>query len=151
MNARVKHSWTPRRSLRSLLGGLALAVALLGGVGIPMGYALVEYVERTRLLSFKAELNANRLAKYIYSHEQLWQYQRERLGEIIELPRDAHPFFIACQFHPEYKSKPLAVHPLFDSFVRAAWDNRIRSENLEHDVTAERAIDLPEKAEVAAE
>jgi diguanylate cyclase (GGDEF)-like protein len=87
VNARVKHSWTPRRSLRSLLGGLALAVALLGGVGIPVGYALVEYVERTRLLSFKAELNANRLAKYIYSHEQLWQYQRERLGEIIELPR----------------------------------------------------------------
>ena len=34
--------------------------------------------------------------------------------EIVELPRDTHPHFIACQFHPEYMSKPIDVHPLFD-------------------------------------
>ncbi len=45
--------------------------------------------------------------------------------EIIELPREQHPYFVACQFHPEYKSKPLDVHPLFDSFVKAAWQNRV--------------------------
>ncbi|MBV9240492.1 MAG: CTP synthase, partial [Acidobacteria bacterium] len=71
--------------------------------------------------------------------------------EMIELPRETHPYFIACQFHPEYKSKPLAVHPLFNAFVAAAWENKLRSENLEHDVAAEKAIDLPERAEAAAE
>jgi CTP synthase len=71
--------------------------------------------------------------------------------EMIELPRETHPYFIACQFHPEYKSKPLAVHPLFNSFVKAAWENKLRSENLEHDVTADKALDIPDRAEVTAE
>jgi CTP synthase len=71
--------------------------------------------------------------------------------EMIELPRDRHPYFVACQFHPEYKSKPLAAHPLFTSFVKAAWENRLRSENLEHDVAADHKIELPERADVAAE
>jgi CTP synthase len=35
---------------------------------------------------------------------------------------------LGCQFHPEYKSKPLAPHPLFASFVRAAYRNRMRDE-----------------------
>jgi CTP synthase len=48
--------------------------------------------------------------------------------EIAELPRDVHPWFLGCQFHPEYKSKPLQAHPLFASFVRAAYDNRLRNE-----------------------
>jgi CTP synthase len=48
--------------------------------------------------------------------------------EMIELPRDAHPWFIGCQFHPEYKSKPLTPHPLFSSFIRAAHQNRLHNE-----------------------
>ena len=48
--------------------------------------------------------------------------------EIAELPRDIHPWFLGCQFHPEYKSKPLQAHPLFASFVRAAYENRMRHE-----------------------
>jgi CTP synthase len=48
--------------------------------------------------------------------------------EMIELPREAHPWFVAGQFHPEYKSKPLSAHPLFASFVRAAYENRVQSE-----------------------
>jgi len=71
--------------------------------------------------------------------------------EMIELPRETHPYFIACQFHPEYKSKPLAVHPLFDSFLKAAWQNKLRSENLEHDVASDKRVDVPERAEVAAD
>ena len=43
------------------------------------------------------------------------------LVEIIELP--SHPFFIATQFHPEYKSTPERPHPLFVSFVGAAINN----------------------------
>jgi CTP synthase len=41
-----------------------------------------------------------------------------RLAEVIELPN--HPFFVASQFHPEFKSKPFDPHPLFKAFVRAA-------------------------------
>ncbi|HEY5404036.1 MAG TPA: CTP synthase [Pyrinomonadaceae bacterium] len=48
--------------------------------------------------------------------------------EMIELPRDVHPWFVAGQFHPEYKSKPLSAHPLFASFVKAAHENRLQSE-----------------------
>ncbi len=71
--------------------------------------------------------------------------------EMIELPRDQHPYFVACQFHPEYKSKPLAVHPLFNSFVKAAWQNRLHSENLEHDVTSGTPVEMPERAELGVE
>jgi CTP synthase len=48
--------------------------------------------------------------------------------EMIELPREVHPWFVGCQFHPEYKSQPLNAHPLFASFVRAAYENRLQSE-----------------------
>ena len=48
--------------------------------------------------------------------------------EIVELSRDVHPWFIACQFHPEFKSKPLTPHPLFASFVHAAFQNRLQTE-----------------------
>ena len=40
------------------------------------------------------------------------------LVEIVEIPR--HRFFVGCQFHPEFKSKPLNPHPLFREFIRAA-------------------------------
>jgi CTP synthase len=42
--------------------------------------------------------------------------------EIIEAPD--HPWFLGCQFHPEFKSKPLAPHPLFAAFIRASLDYR---------------------------
>jgi CTP synthase len=58
--------------------------------------------------------------------------------EIAELPKDVHPWFLGCQFHPEYKSKPLRAHPLFASFVRAAFENRMRNE------TAVDKADAPE-------
>ena len=41
--------------------------------------------------------------------------------EMVEIP--GHPFFIGCQFHPEFKSKPLEPHPLFRSFVGAAYES----------------------------
>ncbi|HRH41459.1 MAG TPA: CTP synthase [Pyrinomonadaceae bacterium] len=60
--------------------------------------------------------------------------------EMIELPRESHPYFVGCQFHPEYKSKPLNAHPLFVAFVKAAHANRLGSENLKHDVTSDKPI-----------
>lgn len=68
--------------------------------------------------------------------------------EMVELPRDKHPYFIACQFHPEYKSKPLDAHPLFTGFVKAAWENRLRSENLEHDISSDRQMEVHERVMV---
>lgn len=44
------------------------------------------------------------------------------LVEIVELPSKMHPHFIACQFHPEFKSRPTKAHPLFDSFIKASID-----------------------------
>ena len=46
--------------------------------------------------------------------------QRERLTEVVELPRNVHPWFIGVQFHPEFKSTPWGGHPLFKSFIEAA-------------------------------
>lgn len=43
----------------------------------------------------------------------------ENLVEIVELPREIHPFFLGTQFHPEYKSRPLFPHPLFLSYIEA--------------------------------
>ncbi|MBI2012869.1 MAG: CTP synthase, partial [Candidatus Colwellbacteria bacterium] len=43
-----------------------------------------------------------------------------RLMEIAELPKSEHPFFVGTQFHPEFKSSPLAPHPLFREFIKAA-------------------------------
>ncbi len=45
-----------------------------------------------------------------------------RLMEIMELPREIHPFFVGSQFHPEFKSRPLTPHPLFKEFIKAALD-----------------------------
>ena len=44
------------------------------------------------------------------------------LVEFVELDRDAHPFLVATQAHPEFKSRPTRPHPLFAAFVRAALD-----------------------------
>jgi CTP synthase len=41
--------------------------------------------------------------------------------EIVEIPD--HPYFLGCQFHPEFKSKPLEPHPLFSAFVKASYDS----------------------------
>ncbi|MGC1784434.1 MAG: CTP synthase [Acidobacteriaceae bacterium] len=50
--------------------------------------------------------------------------------EIVEIP--GHPFFLGCQFHPEFKSKPLEPHPLFRQFIGASYRNRLaQAEGLE--------------------
>jgi CTP synthase len=46
--------------------------------------------------------------------------------EIVEIP--THPFFLGCQFHPEFKSKPLEPHPLFRDFIAASYQNRIATQ-----------------------
>ena len=53
--------------------------------------------------------------------------QREQLTEIVELPRDVHPWFMGVQFHPEFKSTPWDGHPLFNSFIHAACEHQARA------------------------
>jgi CTP synthase len=121
-----------------------------------------------RLGDWPCELSTGSLAREIYSgaegigerHRHRYEFNPEyreglesaglvfsgvspdkRFVEMIELPRDVHPWFLACQFHPEYKSKPLDAHPIFASFVRAAHANRLQSET---------SMEKLEEAEVVA-
>jgi len=98
-----------------------------------------------RLGAWTCKIEPNTLAQRIYGkleiserHRHRYEFNREyeepmvaaglRISgstpdgtyvEMIELPD--HPHFIGCQFHPEFKSKPLEPHPLFSSFVGAAY------------------------------
>ena len=104
-----------------------------------------------RLGSYPCELREGSLAKRIYGRTLIHERHRHRyemnnayrnallehgmvlsgvnpdldLIEIVELPE--HPWFLGCQFHPEFKSKPTAPHPLFASFISAALE---RAESL---------------------
>ncbi len=53
-----------------------------------------------------------------------------RLMEVMELPREKHPFFMGSQFHPELKSRPLDPHPLFREFMKAAAKRKIKEGKL---------------------
>ena len=46
--------------------------------------------------------------------------QREKLTEMVELPRTVHPWYVGVQFHPEFKSTPWDGHPLFTGYIKAA-------------------------------
>ncbi|QDV67006.1 CTP synthase [Rosistilla carotiformis] len=93
-------------------------------------YGTDEIVERHRHRyefnnSYRSQFEANgmRIAGTSPDHE---------LVEIIEIAE--HPWFVAVQFHPEFKSKPLSAHPLFSGFIEAAIQRRIRK--TEHDRAA---------------
>jgi CTP synthase len=101
-----------------------------------------------RLGLYEANLKENSLIRKIYKSKSIQERHRHRyevniaykdqfeknglifsglspdnrLPEIIELKN--HPWFIAVQFHPEFKSRPLAPHPLFSSFIKAAKNHK---------------------------
>jgi CTP synthase len=128
-----------------------------------------------RLGAWPCNLLSGSLAKQTYGAEEISERHRhryefnpefretlERAGlifsgvspdgkfvEIIELPRDEHPWFLGCQFHPEYKSKPLSAHPLFTSFVRAAYENRLQNET-SMDKNGETELLIPERASITS-
>ena len=56
--------------------------------------------------------------------------QREQLTEIVELPQDAHPWYVGVQFHPEFKSTPWDGHPLFNAFIKAAVERQGKGKQL---------------------
>ena len=68
------------------------------------------------------EFNNNYLQRMMNAGLRFSGFSRDGLVEIIELPH--HPFFVASQYHPEFRSTPRDGHPLFTGFIRAARDFR---------------------------
>jgi CTP synthase len=68
------------------------------------------------------EFNNNYLQKLMNAGLRFSGFSRDGLVELVELPQ--HPFFIASQFHPEFRSTPRDGHPLFTGFVKAAREHR---------------------------
>jgi diguanylate cyclase (GGDEF)-like protein len=73
-------------SLRTLVGTIGFAIAVIMAVAVPVGYFLVAFTGVAETLAFKASLNAGEMARFIYGHDILWQYQRVRIEEQIDLP-----------------------------------------------------------------
>ena len=65
-------------------------------------------------------------------------------AEIIEIPD--HPWFLGCQFHPEFKSKPLRPHPIFVSFIKAALEHKSGRSGKESDTRVRATILQTSKA-----
>ena len=68
------------------------------------------------------EFNNTYLQKLMNAGLRFSGFSRDGLVEIVELPQ--HPFFVASQYHPEFRSTPRDGHPLFTGFIRAARDHR---------------------------
>ncbi len=105
-----------------------------------------------RLGAYPCELRDGSLAAQVYGADEISERHRHRYefntayvdrlaenglvfsgkspdGKFIEIIELAdHPWFLGCQFHPELKSKPLVPHPLFVSFIKAAYEHRLRDE-----------------------
>ncbi|MDP2331100.1 MAG: PAS domain S-box protein, partial [Reyranella sp.] len=75
-----------RSKLGNVVAGLGLGIGLIVAIAGPAGYLVVAYSELSHELSLLAELKATRLAKYIYAHQELWQYQTVRLAELTDIP-----------------------------------------------------------------
>lgn len=96
------------------LGGFPCAIA--SGTRASQVYKTSTIIERHR---HRFEFNNKYKALFEKNGMVASGICRERdLVEIVELPD--HPWFIGVQFHPEFKSKPLAPHPLFTQFVKAS-------------------------------
>ncbi|MBK6581723.1 MAG: CTP synthase [Gammaproteobacteria bacterium] len=111
---------TERRSESSDLGGTMRLGAQLchleEGTATRAMYGKAEIMERHR---HRYEVNGNYLARLQEKGLQVSGWSTDRsLVEVIELPD--HPWFVACQFHPEFTSTPRDGHPLFSGFVEAA-------------------------------
>ena len=109
-----------QRSETSDLGGTmrlgAQPCRLVSGTRTREIYEVGEIFERHR---HRYEVNSNYVAMLEDAGMKMsgWSLDDE-LVEIVELP--SHPWFVACQFHPEFKSRPRGGHPLFTSYIEAA-------------------------------
>ena len=85
-------------------------------------YGKPEIIERHR---HRYEVNNSLLAKLEAAGLKVaGRAPGTNLCEMVELPKDVHPWFVGCQFHPEFTSNPRDGHPLFKAFVEAALANQ---------------------------
>jgi CTP synthase len=110
----------------------------LGGT-MRLGAQAVEVAEGTRTRELYGEATIHERHRHRYEVNNTFRdrlvesglvvsgtFQEGRLVEIVELPD--HPWFVASQFHPEFKSRPTRATPLFRGFVGAALDRaRVRA------------------------
>ena len=106
-----------------------------------------------RLGEYKAILTEGSLAQKLYNEKEVFERHRHRyevnpeyhdiliengliisgtspdgkLAEFIELDTSTHPYFIATQAHPEFKSRPNKPHPLFDGLVKSALNKKLKN------------------------
>lgn len=73
-------------SLRKMVSAIAFVIAITTAIAAPFGYFTVAYTDTAETIAFKSRLNAARVAQYIYTHNDMWQYQRLRLADLIQLP-----------------------------------------------------------------
>ena len=108
-----------RRSETSDLGGTmrlgAQHCSLGEGTRIREIYGAADIAERHR---HRYEFNNNYKSRFEAKGLVFSGMSDDGLAEVIELP--GHPWFVACQFHPEFTSNPRQGHPLFTSFIAAA-------------------------------
>jgi signal transduction histidine kinase len=76
--------------LRRTMRRLALAVAVVTAVSIPLGFFVVSYTDQGRDLEHHGVLTSERLAQYAYSHGATWSYARERLAETMAATQSSH-------------------------------------------------------------
>ena len=114
-----------------------------------------DYGGTMRLGSYPAILKENTIACFAYGKKKILERHRHRyevnpeyidrltskglifsgispdrkLMEIMELPKEVHPFFLGTQFHPEFQARPLVPHPLFTTFIKATI-KRQKSKNI---------------------
>ena len=78
-------------------------------------------IYQSEMISERHRLRLQVLGQYVQNlktrNDNQWT-PKLRLVELIEL--ENHPHFIACQYHPEFKSRPFSPHPLFEKFIKAA-------------------------------
>jgi CTP synthase len=108
-----------QRSEKSDMGGTmrlgAQEARLSHGSKAHQIYGSDTVMERHR---HRYEFNNRYLQKLMNAGMRFSGFSRDGLVEMVELPN--HPFFLACQFHPEFRSTPRDGHPLFTGFVKAA-------------------------------
>ena len=91
----------------------------------PLSLSRLAFGSHTTRMRFRHRYEIN--PKYVHALEEKgmvfsgWNEQ-DGVVEILELPRERHPFFVATQSHPEFLSRPTKPEPLFRSFVSAAID-----------------------------
>jgi CTP synthase len=103
-----------------------------------------------RLGAYPCVLQQDSLAEQAYGKDEIWERHRHRYefnndfreeleryglvfsgvspdGQLVEITElKDHPWFLGCQFHPEFKSRPMEPHPLFAAFIKAALEHKKR-------------------------